>query len=145
MAKYLNETGLSYFWSKVKPKIEQKANSSDLANVATSGSYNDLQDKITAVTTSSDGLMTSSDKSKLDGFAQASDYALKSDIVNVYKYKGGVNTYAELPTEGLTAGDVYDVKEDGMNYAWTGTAWDNLGGAFTIETISNAEIDKFFE
>lgn len=71
----------------------------------------------------------------------ASTYAKKTDIANMYKYKGGVTTYANLPTSGNTAGDVYDVQSDGHNYAWNGSAWDDLGGTFRIETITNTEID----
>ena len=63
------------------------------------------------------------------------------DLANIYKYKGSVAAYADLPATGLTAGDVYDVQSDGMNYAWTGTAWDALGMSFTITSITNAEID----
>ena len=90
------------------------------------------------------GLMSTADKIKLDGFSAASNYALKSDLTNVYKYKGSVATYADLPSSGLTAGDVYDVQADGMNYAWNGTAWDQLGGNFTIDEITTAEIDAMF-
>lgn len=46
----------------------------------------------------------------------------------VYKYKGSVATYADLPSTDLTTGDVYNVQSDGSNYAWTGTEWDKLGG-----------------
>ena len=42
---YLDKDGLSYFWGKVNTKLGTKANTSDLATVATSGSYNDLTDK----------------------------------------------------------------------------------------------------
>lgn len=63
------------------------------------------------------------------------------DITGVYVYKGSVSTYADLPSTSLTAGDVYNVEADGMNYAWTGTAWDALGGSFTITSITNGEID----
>ena len=73
-----------------------------------------------------------------------SDYALKSDITNAYIYKGSKATYAELPTTGNTAGDVWNVEEDGSNYAWTGTAWDALGGSFTIDVATEAEIDALF-
>lgn len=92
-------------------------------------------------TSSANGLMSAADKSKLDAFGAASSYALKTDISGVYKYKGSVAAVANLPTSGNTAGDVYNVEADGMNYAWTGTAWDALGAAFTVETITNAEID----
>lgn len=74
--------------------------------------------------------------------SDAGDYAKKSDLTNVYKYKGSVDTYADLPSADLTVGDVYNVVGDkGMNYAWNGTAWDTLGEVFTIETLTNADID----
>lgn len=92
-------------------------------------------------TASANGLMSKADKSKLDGFGAASTYALKSDITNMYRYKGSVAAVANLPATGNTAGDVYDVQADGMNYAWNGTTWDQLGGTFTVEAITNAEID----
>lgn len=73
--------------------------------------------------------------------SDSGNYALKSDLTNVYKYKGSVTTTANLPTTGLVAGDVYNIEERGINYAWNGTEWDPLGELFTIETISNSEID----
>lgn len=71
----------------------------------------------------------------------AGNYALKSDITGMYKFKGSVDTYEDLPSTGLTAGDVYDVQSDGTNYAWTETAWDALGQIFSITSITNAQID----
>lgn len=102
--------------------------------------YKDTNTTYSAATTSSAGLMSAADKSKLDGFGAASTYALKSDITNVYKYKGSVAAAADLPASA-TAGDVYNVEADGMNYGWTGSAWDALGASFTIDAITNAEID----
>lgn len=72
------------------------------------------------------------------------DLATKADLTNVYTYKGSVATYAALPTENLTAGDVYNVETTGMNYAWTGTKWDDLGGSFEISTITASQIDALF-
>lgn len=69
------------------------------------------------------------------------DVALKSDLTAVYKYKGSKPSYGALPESGNTVGDVWNVEDTGMNYAWTGTAWDALGEAFEIESITNAEID----
>lgn len=70
-----------------------------------------------------------------------STYAKKTDIATVYKYKGSVSSYADLPSTGQTTGDVYNVEATGMNYAWTGTAWDALGEVFSITSISNSDID----
>lgn len=93
-------------------------------------------------TSSAAGLMSSADKAKLDAFGAASDYALKSDLTGLYKYKGSKATYSALPSTGNTLGDVWDVQADGMNYAWNGSDWDQLGGTFTIESITNSELDS---
>lgn len=84
---------------------------------------------------------TTAEKSKLAAFGDASTYALKSDITNMYKYKGSVATISLLPSTGQTVGDVYNVESNGMNYAWNGTEWDALGEIFTITSISNSDID----
>ena len=112
------------------------------------GADNDT--KYSPVTQSADGLMSAADKTKLDGFGAASSYALKSDITQMYRYKGSVADASKLPASGQLAGDVYDIQAAssygpaGTNVAWNGTAWDALGGAFTIEECTNAEIDKIF-
>lgn len=101
-------------------------------------------------TSSANGLMSSTDKSKLDGFSAASNYALKSEITGVYKYKGSVATESGLPSSGMENGDVYDIQSassygaPGMNVAWSTTEnkWDALGETFTITAITNAEIDE---
>ena len=84
---------------------------------------------------------TTAEKNKLAAFGAASTYALKTDITNMYKYKGSVATVSALPSSDNTTGDVYNVEATGMNYAWNGTAWDALGEIFTITSISNGEID----
>lgn len=84
---------------------------------------------------------TTAEKNKLAAFSAASNYALKSDITNMYKYKGSVATVSALPSSGQTTGDVYNVESTGMNYAWDGSAWDALGEIFTITAITNSELD----
>lgn len=84
---------------------------------------------------------TTAEKNKLAAFGAASTYALKTDITNMYKYKGSVATVSVLPSSNNTTGDVYNVEATGMNYAWNGTEWDALGEIFTITSISNSEID----
>ena len=71
-------------------------------------------------------------------------YAQKSDISNVYKYVGSVNTYSALPTSGQKAGDVYNIVNAdatnniaaGDNVAWTGSAWDKLGGSVDLSSYA---------
>lgn len=74
-----------------------------------------------------------------------SDYALKSDLTTVYRYKGTVAAVSALPASAAV-GDVYNVEGDnGQNYAWTGTAWDALGGSIQIEVATDDDIDALFE
>lgn len=70
------------------------------------------------------------------------DLALKSDISQVYRYKGSVADYDSLPADEHEVGDVWNVESTGMNYAWTGEGWDALGEIMSIESITAAEIDS---
>ena len=94
------------------------------------------------------GLMSPAEKEKLSAFDYAYKYALKSDITNMYRYKGSVASVSALPTTGMAAGDTYNIDASssygpaGTNVAWTGSAWDALGGLLEITAITNAEIDS---
>lgn len=79
--------------------------------------------------------------------------AVKSEMASVYRPKGSVATLDDLkalPEEDLKVGDVYNVKESGMNYLWTGDkenpdyddGWDALGGLVEIPTLTIEDIDK---
>lgn len=112
MGKFLDLAGVTYLWGKIKDALNGKADAGH-----THSEY-----------------LTDSDVSNT--------YAKKSDIVNAYIYKGSVASFSALPTTKNTAGDIYNVEDTGKNYAWTGTEWDDLGGNFDIESITNAEIDS---
>lgn len=90
---------------------------------------------------------TTTEKNKLAAFGAASTYALKADIVGMYKYKGSVADASKLPTTGQVTGDVYNIVAPsiygaaGANVAWDGSKWDSLGEIFTITSITNAQID----
>lgn len=66
---------------------------------------------------------------------------IREQIVSVYKYKGSVATYADLPTSGNQNGDVYNVLAAyesypaGTNFAWDGDDghWDALGGSMAVD------------
>ena len=61
---------------------------------------------------------------------------------DVYRYKGSVPTYTALPAENLETGDVYNVIDTDMNYAWTGTAWDPLGSTVDLSPYyTGAQVD----
>lgn len=59
-------------------------------------------------------------------------------IANVYKFKGSVPTYDDLPANAET-GDVYNVEDTGANYAWTGSEWDKLSDIIDLEDYVKKE------
>lgn len=71
-------------------------------------------------------------------------YAKKSDITNIYKFKGTKTNYADLPTTGVVTGDVWNITnadaehgiKAGDNVAWNGTAWDNLSGVTDLSAYA---------
>ena len=115
----------------VQAAIADKQNTLTFDNSPTSGSSNPVKS----------GGVYSALAAKLDATTAESTYAKKTDLSNVYKFRGSVATYSALPSTGVEAGWVYNVEADDMNYAWTGTAWDPLGSLFSIESITNSEID----
>lgn len=91
-------------------------------------------------------------KATLESALQAddlTDYAKKSDITTVFKYKGSKETYAELPTEDNEIGDTWNIATAdsdhnvlaGDNVTWTGTAWDVLAGTVDLSPI-NTKIEQ---
>ena len=46
---------------------------------------------------------------------------------SVYTYKGSVTSALQLPTSNMIVGDVYNLEDSGMNVAWNGSDWDDLG------------------
>lgn len=74
--------------------------------------------------------------------------SVKSKLSNIYTYKGSKDKYTDLPTDAV-AGDVWNVAEAheghpaGTNWAWTGSAWDALGGSIDLSNYYNkTEVDK---
>lgn len=52
---------------------------------------------------------------------------IDNKLVSVMTYKGTKATVAELPNSGNQQGDVWHINEDGSEYAWNGSSWEELG------------------
>jgi len=72
----------------------------------------------------------------LSNYATTGDLAeVSAKIAGVYHFRGTVATRAALANiQNPAEGDVYNITEDGMNVAWTGTEWDDFG---SIADLSN--------
>lgn len=70
----------------------------------------------------------------------ANNYYNKSQVdskfTSVYIFKGSVDTIEDLPTEGNVIGDVWNVRENDTNYAWTSEGWDALGGIAELASLT---------
>ena len=93
-------------------------------------------------------LQLKADKTQLNNYVTTATanttYAKKSDISNVYKFKGTKTNYADLPTTNRVTGDVWNITnanaehgiKAGDNVAWNGTAWDNLSGTVDLSAYA---------
>ena len=144
MSKYLNEAGLAYYDGKQKERLAQKANLSalpkKLSDLTNDTGFITGEEIPTWAKAETKPTYTATEVGAIPA-ADADTFAKKSDLTSVYKYKGSVATVAELPASGNTEGDVWNVEATDMNYGWTGSAWDPLGQLFSIDSITNTEID----
>lgn len=153
----VNGTALSVTSKAVNVTVPTKT--SQLQNDSTYVKKAELPTKLSALTNDVGYVTVKNVQSSIN--MALSDYALKSDISSMYKYKGSVDSYDKLPTSGQTVGDSYNVKgtdsshgiKKGDNVVWTGTEWDVLSGtvdlsgymdktSYTIAT--STDIDSIF-
>lgn len=107
-------TNDSGFITKEVDNLTNYTKTNDLPTAGKTGKFADLLEKPTTI--AGYGITDAYTKTEID-----------NKVSSVYKYKGSVATYDNLPTTGQVVGDVYNVEENGANYAWEGTSWDKLG------------------
>jgi hypothetical protein len=70
--------------------------------------------------------------------SNATIIAISTAVSSVYKIKGVLGSYSELPIVGNEIGWVYNILDTSMNYVWTGELWDALGT--TIDISGKADL-----
>lgn len=93
-----------------------------------------LQSSKPTYTASEVGALSSSTviPSKTSDLTNDSGYLTASDIASVMTYKGTKANYAALPSTGNTTGDVWHLTDTGAEWAWDGSAWQELGTAIDL-------------
>lgn len=89
--------------------------------------------------------------------ANSADVYTKTQIdqmlVGTFNYKGTKATIGDLPVSGNMTGDVWNVIADGSDWAWNGTAWEELGTTIDLSgyvqdtdigLATNQDIDNMF-
>lgn len=123
---------------KIKVNNVEQTITNKTVNITVPENVGDLTDDV--------GIQTASDVTSAISTALANGndpYQTESDvdskistaISSVYRYKGSVATYNDLPSSDNVTGDVWDVRETGINYAWNGTDWDALGTSVDTSTL----------
>lgn len=148
-AKYAKE-------DHVHPTDTSRAPTSHAASTTTYGAgtgtnygHVKLSDATDGTAAASSGGTAATPKAVADALSAAKTYA-DGKVSGLYTYKGSVATYADLPGSPST-GDVYNVEAAyndypaGTNWAYTGSAWDALGGSFTITYATAAEVTAVLE
>ena len=78
----------------------------------------------------------------ISGKANAADVYTKTEVdqklVGAMNYKGTKATVSALPTSGNKTGDVWHITADGSEWAWNGSAWEELGAAVDLSGYRTA-------
>lgn len=78
----------------------------------------------------------------ISGKANAADVYTKTEVdqklVGAMDYKGTKATVSALPTSGNETGDVWHITADGSEWAWNGSAWEELGSAVDLSGYRTA-------
>lgn len=126
----------NYDDADIKASIATKANSADVYSKTDMDTKLELKADKSALDTLTETVGGKADAATtLTGYGITDAYTkteVDAKIASVYKYKGSVANEAALPTEGQVVGDVYNLEDTGMNVAWTGTSWDNLGSVVDL-------------
>lgn len=157
-SNYATQTSVSSGFSSIEATLENKADTSALANyaplanpaltgtatlngqnVATVNQIPDVSHFVTDTTIQGYAPLTGAAFTgavTVQEPTTASNPATKqyvdSAVSSVYKYRGSVANQAALPVSDQTIGDVYNVEDTGDNFAWDGTQWDKLAGTVDL-------------
>lgn len=106
----------------------ETAHSNQFSQYRTSASQDAIDNQIKSDITNLQS--TKADKATtLAGYGITDAYTkteVDAKVSSVYRFRGSVATYANLPTTGQVVGDVWNVEDTGANYAWSGSEWDKL-------------------
>ena len=137
-SKYVNETSLT-------TELAKKQDVLTFDDIPTAESTNPVKSGGVAA-----ALEGKADKATtLAGYGIGDAYTkaeVDAKVSSVYKFKGSVATFSDLPSEGQVIGDVYNITETGANYAWTDAGWDKLSETVDLSAyITSEDVAKTYE
>ena len=115
VSSFTNDAGYLTSYTETDPTVPSWAK----ASAKPSYNFSELGNKPTTI--SGYGITDAYTKTQVDGL-----------VSGVLHYKGTKATTSALPTSGNTTGDVWHVTADGSEWAWDGSAWQELGTAVDL-------------
>lgn len=64
---------------------------------------------------------------------------INKKFLGVYRFKGTVPSYANLPASNNIVGDTYNIGDTGANYTWDGTTWDKLSETVDLSNYATKD------
>jgi hypothetical protein len=141
------EDGIGEGYDELSEKIGTLESKVDTNKTETDETVANLEQTLTTevgnITTALEG---KADKATTLAGYEISDAYTKEEVdakvSSLFRYKGTVDSYADLPTENLVVGDTYNVKDTGANYAWNGEEWDKLSETIDLTPYLTKESAK---
>lgn len=129
LSNYLTKTDVNVALSL---KVDKKNGYSLLADseierLLTLKNYDDTQIKNDISKKADSTVVNNLQQEKADKIDTYTKSEVDAKVSSVYRPKGNVETYADLPVNNLSVGDVYNILDTGANYVWTDeNKWDKL-------------------
>lgn len=137
LGKVVPEKGVDYYTTADKAEMVSETKVQVLEEITIPTKTSDL--------TNDSGFIDKSVNDLTNYYKKTETYTkteVDNKVSSVYKYKGSVATFGDLPSTGQVVGDVYNVESDGSNYAWNGTTWDKLGGDIDLSAYyTSSQVD----
>lgn len=124
--------------------IEEGAQVNKIEDIVIDGVNGTIKNKVFTI----EGFAKAADVYDKDAAQKMVDSKIETALASVYDYKGSVEKYENLPSEGVEPGDVYNVESEhreegidgkvypaGTNWAWDGAKWDALGGLVDLSEV----------
>jgi hypothetical protein len=120
---------------------ENQSQINELKTITTTirSDLDDLGDQLSGIEEKIPATASSSNQLADKNFVNEKAKEIKESLGNVYKFKGSVDTFTDLPTAGMEMGDVYNVIDTEKNYAWDGKRWDDIGGTIDLSLYAKKE------
>lgn len=139
---YASKNDIKDFIKKDVAELDNFTNNTDLENKLNDKADKSEIPKNTGDLTNNSGFITK-DVTDLEHYYDKD--AIDGKVSSVYKFKGSVDTYSDLSSKefGVVKGDVYNVTDTDKNYAWDGSAWDDLGGTIDLsDYVTNEKLNE---